>query len=270
MWSLVQAMNKRELARYAVNLADFMRSMSDFFTEMNRRNQERLRLEPHFEVFEWEAEEDSQFLTLEDIGLDDTMPSAIVIELSQDGTNFKVWSPFDEDYKAELMRSIPKHGRHWDKTEKCWRIDVDWFGNCQRLMQDFFPDFERQYTDRAIAMCEQVRRQQDAEERAEEEAERRERLEEERRTRAARRRSRYTSSRRTQENASSEEDDDEDEDRENPYEVLGVRSDAPDEVIKAAYKAQAKRFHSDLGGDDAGMKRVNAAFEAIRRQRKWK
>jgi hypothetical protein len=268
-------MNKRELARYAVNLADFMRSMSDFFTEVNRRSQERLNLDPNATAFVWEWEEEHEFLTLEDIGLDDTMPSAIVIELSQDGRNFKVWSPFDEDYKAELMRSIPKHARHWDKTEKCWRIDIDWFGNCQRLLQEYFSDLERQYTDRAISMCEEVRRQQDAEERAEREAERREQLRRERETRAARRRTRYTNSRRKKEHPppGPEEDEEEDVDEEtgeDPYVVLGVRSDAPEEVIKAAYKAQAKRFHSDLGGDDAEMRRVNAAFEAIRRQQQWK
>jgi hypothetical protein len=266
-------MNKRELARYAVNLADFMRSMSDFFTEINRQNQQRLNLDPNAATVTWEwEEEDDGFLTLEDIGLDDTMPSAIVIELSQDRKTFKVWSPFDEDYKAELMRAIPKSGRHWDKPEKCWRIDVDWFGNCQNLLKEYFPDYERQYTDRAIAMCEEVRQQQDAEERADQEQERQRRLEHERQTRAARRRTRYTRSRRTEEPPPREEEyeDDNVETGEDPYEVLGVRSDAPEEVIKAAYKAQAKRFHSDLGGDDAEMRRVNAAFEAIRRQQQWK
>jgi hypothetical protein len=266
----VPAMNKRELVRYAVNLADFMRSMSDFFTEMNRQNIDHLNLPPNTAAFVLELEEDDEFVTLEDIGLDDTMPRAIVIELSQDRNNFKVWSPFDEDYKAELMRAIPKHARHWDPDEKCWRIDIDWFGNCQRLLQEYFPEHDRQYTDRAIAMCEEVRREQDAEERAEREQERRARLEEERRTRNQRRRTRYTKSTRKQAPPPEEEEDDEEEPGEDPYGVLGVRKDAPDEVIKAAYKAQAKRFHSDLGGDEAEMKRVNAAFEAIRRQRKWK
>jgi hypothetical protein len=54
-----------------------------------------------------------------------------------------------------------------------------------------------------------------------------------------------------------------------PYAVLGVTEGAPDEVVKAAYKAQARRCHADLGGDDKRMKEINAAYEEIRRSRQW-
>ncbi len=49
-----------------------------------------------------------------------------------------------------------------------------------------------------------------------------------------------------------------------PWEVLGVRPDAPREVVEAAYRAQAKRLHPDAGGSDADMKTLNAAWEAMK------
>lgn len=50
------------------------------------------------------------------------------------------------------------------------------------------------------------------------------------------------------------------------YAILGVAWDADDEVIAAAYRALARRFHPDVAGDLATrrMMEINAAFEAIR------
>jgi len=53
-----------------------------------------------------------------------------------------------------------------------------------------------------------------------------------------------------------------------PYEVLGVRPDAPLDVIDAAYKAASKRVHPDVnGGSDARMAELNAARDAVRLER---
>lgn len=49
-----------------------------------------------------------------------------------------------------------------------------------------------------------------------------------------------------------------------PYELLGVRPDAPLEDIEAMYKIKAKRTHSDVGGSDGAMKQLNAAIERVR------
>lgn len=49
-----------------------------------------------------------------------------------------------------------------------------------------------------------------------------------------------------------------------PYEILGVRSDAPMDIIDAAYRAQAKRLHPDVGGDPAAMQALNEAYERIK------
>ena len=58
----------------------------------------------------------------------------------------------------------------------------------------------------------------------------------------------------------------------NPYEVLGVSSDAPKDAIKRAYRGQAKKYHPDkmgqLGGDlqaffTAKMADINRAYEML-------
>lgn len=46
--------------------------------------------------------------------------------------------------------------------------------------------------------------------------------------------------------------------------ALFVTDDAPPEVIRAAYKALAKKYHSDVGGDDGDMIRINNAFDLLR------
>jgi hypothetical protein len=59
--------------------------------------------------------------------------------------------------------------------------------------------------------------------------------------------------------------------RNDPYTFLGVTPDAPDYVVKAAYKAAMKRVHTDVeGGDRKKAAQVNAAYENICRQRGWK
>lgn len=50
-----------------------------------------------------------------------------------------------------------------------------------------------------------------------------------------------------------------------PYEVLGIRPDAPMEAVEAVYRALAKTAHPDRhGGDDAAMVELNAAIERVR------
>ncbi len=48
-----------------------------------------------------------------------------------------------------------------------------------------------------------------------------------------------------------------------PYSVLGCREDADDVVLKAAYRALAKKHHPDSGGDSEIMKLVNAAWAEV-------
>ena len=48
-----------------------------------------------------------------------------------------------------------------------------------------------------------------------------------------------------------------------PYRALQVDPSADADVIQAAYRVLARRFHPDLAGDDAVMKRLNAAWEIL-------
>ena len=52
-----------------------------------------------------------------------------------------------------------------------------------------------------------------------------------------------------------------------PYEVLGVRPDAPMEVIEASYRALAKSAHPDAGGSDEAMSELNEAMERVKTER---
>lgn len=53
-----------------------------------------------------------------------------------------------------------------------------------------------------------------------------------------------------------------------PWEVLGVRPDAPIEVAEASYRALAKGAHPDTAGGDAKrMTELNDAIEAVRKGR---
>jgi ribosomal protein L40E len=55
--------------------------------------------------------------------------------------------------------------------------------------------------------------------------------------------------------------------RQDHYEVLGVSPDAPDEVIRAAYRALVAKYHPDRNPADKGaelqLKRLNAAFAVL-------
>lgn len=52
--------------------------------------------------------------------------------------------------------------------------------------------------------------------------------------------------------------------RRTPYEVLFVTNDAPPEVIKAAYRALAQKYHPDHGGDPAKFREIDEAYKELK------
>ncbi len=60
-----------------------------------------------------------------------------------------------------------------------------------------------------------------------------------------------------------------------PYQVLGIRRDATDDEVKAAYRQLARKYHPDNYGDDPlaelakeKMQEINEAYDAIIRERR--
>jgi DnaJ-class molecular chaperone len=49
-----------------------------------------------------------------------------------------------------------------------------------------------------------------------------------------------------------------------PHEVLFVTSNAPPEVVLAAYRALAKKHHPDHGGDEEKFKEIDAAYRKLK------
>lgn len=201
--------------------------------------------------------------------------SRVVIELSQTRKHFKIWAPYNDGFRTALKDGIPAKSRRWDPDETCWRVDCYWFGNAQEMIQEYFPDLERYYTERAIRMCERLA--------AEEEEESYEppppppRAKKKKKKSQPKKKPKY----KKKKEPPPEEDDPYEywsspppppSSKDDPYEILGISPNAPDEVVKAAHKALARKFHTDAtgkSGDDKDMKKVNAAFERIKEMRKW-
>lgn len=49
----------------------------------------------------------------------------------------------------------------------------------------------------------------------------------------------------------------------NPYEVLGVSTDATQEDIKAAHRKLSRKHHPDRGGDNELMQQINQAYDVL-------
>ena len=49
----------------------------------------------------------------------------------------------------------------------------------------------------------------------------------------------------------------------NPYEILGIDKTATRDQIDVAYRAQAKKYHPDAGGEAWVFQQVQAAYEAL-------
>lgn len=279
-------MRKMNVIQHAANIAKLMQSISDAISAELEHTPFDPIVQPRPFNFSdlLESLEITPPAGLEAIGLDDMNIRRIVIELSHDRTCFKIWTPFSESFVKELKRQIPKHARSWDGDERCWRVNTYWFGNAQRLLPEQFPDLDRHYTDRAIRMCEQLARDYEREEFAKDGPD--DEPDEEpppQRTRKKRKSTNTTQKKKTRaghfvddeeeqrkKRRSTHEDDDEPRQKKpGPYKILGVSPDAPDEVIKAAHKVLARKYHTDLGGDEEKMKQINSAFEEIKELRKW-
>lgn len=255
-------MDKSELLRHALNISRLMQSLSDFVIQ-ETEPPPNLRTKNH------QAEEFVNYgkyeepIRLADIGLDDMHMAKIVIELSQNRDEFKIWTPFDQDFVDSIKEKIPKHARWWDPDERCWRVDCYWFGNAQELLPKYFYGIERHYTSRAYAMCEQLAREDDAQTELNREARRKQKQKTRNKNKSAKSKSKNQTKRQTRKPKTKQKIE------YSPYDVLNVKENAPDDVVKAAHRVMARLNHSDLGGDENKMKKINEAFEQIKLERGW-
>ena len=267
-------MDKMQFLRHAANIARFMESLSDAFDARQPQHvpqpQLRIRHRQDAEFVNYGRYEGE--VGLVDIGLDDMSISKVVIELSTDRSHFKIWSPFNEDFIEDLKKQIPRHARRWDPDDRCWRVDCYWFGNAQVLLPRCYPDLDRHYTERAIRMCEQIAAEEEDEERFEEEEKKKKKKRAATRKKA-RQRTKQRTKKREPKKRRRYEDEKSQPTPEPPgteaYRVLGISPDAPDEVVKAAHKVLARKYHPDIGGDEKKAKEINGAFDLIKELRGW-
>ena len=276
-------MRKVDIIRQTLNIVELMNAVSDALMSGISKPGEDPIIQPR-EVLAFEADDEPSCSSpnLADIGLDDMGIHRIVIELSTDRSHFKVWTPYNEEFVARIKREIPKHARGWDQDERCWRVDTYWFGNVQLLLPRFFPDMERSYTNRAVRMCEMLARDAEkedfdkdgpnggVEDQEAQESPKKKQKKNQAKQRGKQRTGRFVND---EESSPRKKRGSDNETRisslDEHYMVLGVSPAAPDEVVKAAHKALARMYHSDLGGDPKKMARVNTAFEAIKENRGW-
>ena len=50
-----------------------------------------------------------------------------------------------------------------------------------------------------------------------------------------------------------------------PYVILGVHRNTPPEIIRAVYMAWVKNHHPDVGGDPETFKKINVAYDEIKK-----
>lgn len=273
-------MDSSDIIKHAINIADFMRAVNEFVSQRTWTDEHQMRRRQHQTVdqFHLSHDEFGDPLDLDDLGLDDMILSRVVIELSQTREHFKVWTPFNEDFRVAIKSSIPPQARRWDPDERCWRVDCSWFGNAQELLPKHFSTLERYYTERAIRMCEQLAREYDEEETSpkrtrKKNVSQKSSTKKKDTTKKSKAQARYRTGTKKKAPPPPPEDDYEWEDpatrEDDPYETLGVSPNAPEEVIRAAHKALAFKHHTDKTGKvgDTTMNKINAAFEKIKELR---
>ena len=56
----------------------------------------------------------------------------------------------------------------------------------------------------------------------------------------------------------------------NPFRIMGVGLNVTEKGLKEAYRSKAQRYHPDKGGTEEEFKKIQLAYEAIKRMKGWK
>lgn len=182
--------------------------------------------------------------------------------------NYALFCTYNAAFIEDLKSSLEWWQRYWNPEEKVWVIHREAFRKaaeiCMRYGQVKFVDQDIDEPERkrqAEAKAERERQERErserrAQEQARQDHDRYQRQQRERREQNGWRDNRRHNTTTAQSSGASD-----------PYRVLHLQSDAPLEVVRAAYRALAVLHHPDRGGDEEVMKQLNIAHDLILRQR---
>lgn len=141
----------------------------------------------------------------------------------------RIRTPFDRDYIDRMKFEISSNMRQWDVQEKVWIVQSSVFDEIHHLISEYFPGHVILISYDAQAEIDRYH---------------------EKPPQARQGESSHSIAIST-----------------GPYAVLFINDSAPNCVVDAAYKALAKLYHPDCGGDSGSMSRINSAIASIKKLR---
>jgi hypothetical protein len=138
------------------------------------------------------------------------------------------YTPYNANFVAELKALVPSDLRMWEGNEKRWYVFESFVKQVIDLAQEYWPDIDTDYYHEPAYGSGRGSQNQRQDTNQGQQAT-------------------WTS------NGSTDHD------------ALYVKPNAPKEVITAAYKALAKLYHPDTGGDATRMQTVNMAYERLKK-----
>jgi len=136
-----------------------------------------------------------------------------------------LYTPYDAGFVSELKDLVPHDLRVWERDDKRWYVFESYADQAIRLAQHYWPALDLSEYQSSAYGSGQGQRQ----------------------SQGSRQQATWSNNGATD------------------HDALYVKSNAPKEVIAAAYKALARLYHPDAGGDAAKMQAVNLAYERLKK-----
>lgn len=155
-----------------------------------------------------------------------------------------LYTPYNASFVDDLKALVPHELRLWESDQKRWYVFETYAEQAVRLARKYWPLINLDAYDSPEMREERQRHQQWRQSQSGYQRQQDQQY-------------RQQSSGQWQPGASSGTRSD--------YAMLFVTDDAPPEVIKAAYKALAIKYHPDRGGDTVAMQAVNAAYDRLKK-----
>lgn len=170
-------------------------------------------------------------------------------------------TPFQQAFVDALKAAVPSGYRTWQDTQRRWIVYYPHVTEARRLTKLYFANVQEVDVEN-YDFAEQARKAK--KERNENIYEENERLRKQAEEFARKYGSQYNRQRESEYQSANNQHTGS---SVGWYSVLFVTPSAPVEVIEAAYKALARKYHPDNGGDTQRMQEINAAYSALRKAR---